>query len=408
MNILLVNHYAGSLKHGMEYRPFYLAREWVRLGHSTTIVAASVSHVRSIPPAMRGQITEEDIDGIRYVWLRTPSYEGNGVRRALNMFSFVGRLLAQRTRVVGPWHPDVVVASSTYPLDILPASVIARAHGARLVFEVHDLWPLTPIELGGMSRSHPFILLLQWAEDFAYRRADVVVSMLPKAKDYMVARGMAAHKFVHVPNGVDPETLAGENGPLPTHHREVLDELRAKGQFVVGYAGAHGLANSLGTLIGALERIQDQPVTVVLVGQGPEKERLSERARRLRPEAFRFLPPVPRSAMPSLLARMDALFIGLKRSPLFRFGISPNKLMDYMAAGKPVIQAIDAGNDIVAESKCGLSVLPEDPIALAAAIRRLMDIPQEERTAMGARGKDYVTAHHDYRKLARHFIDVVN
>ena len=117
----------------------------------------------------------------------------------------------------------------------------------------------------------PFRALLQWAEDFAYRRADVVVSMLPNAKAYMQSRGMAPHKFVHIPNGVDPETLAGAAEPLPARHREVLDGLRAQGRFVVGYAGAHGLANALGTLVAAAERLRGEPVSVVLVGQGPEK-----------------------------------------------------------------------------------------------------------------------------------------
>src|SRR5512139_64254 len=116
MNAILINHYAGSSRHGMEYRPFYLAREFGRLGHPTTVAAASVSHVRTVAPTIQGRVTEEEIEGIRYVWLRTPRYQGNGVRRALNMFSFVGRLLAHRTRVVGRCAPGVVIASSTYPM----------------------------------------------------------------------------------------------------------------------------------------------------------------------------------------------------------------------------------------------------------------------------------------------------
>jgi glycosyltransferase involved in cell wall biosynthesis len=179
-----------------------------------------------------------------------------------------------------------------------------------------------------------------------------------------------------------------------------------QGRFVVGYAGAHGLANALETLVAAAERLRSEPVSVVLVGQGPEKVSLQERASHLGPETIRFLPPVPRAAIPTLLATMDALFIGLKRSPLFRFGISPNKLMDYMAAAKPVILAIQAGNDMVGESGCGLSVPPENSEALAVAIRRLMTIPRDERLAMGARGREYVVARHDYRVLARKFLDV--
>src|SRR5690606_27750505 len=92
MKILLINHYAGSLRHGMEYRPFYLSREWVRLGHEVTIAAATNAHVRTVPPAANGDVTEEEIDGVRYLWFNTPGYQGNGVRRAINMFAFTGQL----------------------------------------------------------------------------------------------------------------------------------------------------------------------------------------------------------------------------------------------------------------------------------------------------------------------------
>src|SRR5262249_33797356 len=146
-------------------------------------------------PAMSGNPTEEVIEGVRYLWWNTPAYHGNGVGRVCNMLAFIGQLLKHSARLTGDRQWDAVIASSTYPLDILPAHRIARRCGARLVFEVHDLWPLTPIELGGMSPRHPFIMLLQWAENLAYRRADRVVSMLPNAAGYMEAHGMAAPKF---------------------------------------------------------------------------------------------------------------------------------------------------------------------------------------------------------------------
>jgi glycosyltransferase involved in cell wall biosynthesis len=104
---------------------------------------------------------------------------------------------------------------------------------------------------------------------------------------------------------------------------------------------------------------------------------------------------------------MDALYIGLQRTSLFRFGISPNKLMDYMMAAKPVIQAIDAGNDMVADSGCGISLAPEDPRALADAIAQLAGLPAAERAAMGQRGREHVRRHHDYRVLAARFLDAL-
>jgi len=405
--LLLINHYAGSRLHGMEYRPYYLAREFVRLGHHTTITAASVSHVRAVSPTMKSAVKEEEIDGIRYVWLKTLAYKGNGVRRVINMLTFVARLLIHRSQLVGAFRPDVVIASSTYPLDIVPAAVISREHGARLVFEVHDLWPLSVIEVGGLSKWHPFVILLQLAEDFAYRRADRVVSLLPGAKTYMLEHGMAAHKFEHIPNGIDVAEWETNEVCVPREHEARIEKLRREGRFCVAYVGAHGFVNALDTILNAAQLMREEGVGFVLVGQGTERDALQAKARELGLTDVWFLPSIPKASVPGLLRSMDALFIGLRRSAIFRFGISPNKLMDYMMAGKPILQAIEAGNDMVAESGCGVTIPPENPEALVEAIRSLMSMTPSEREAMGRRGREYVMAHHDYRLLARRFLDVL-
>jgi glycosyltransferase involved in cell wall biosynthesis len=407
MNIILINHYAGSPRHGMEFRPYYLASKWVKLGHSVTIVGASVSHVRTQSLVFEGAIYQEEIDGIRYLWLKTPPYYGNGIGRVINIFSFVKKLLQHQNQIIANHQTAAVIASSTYPLDILPAYCIAVRTGARLIYEVHDLWPLSLIELGHMSPWHPFIALLQWAENFAYRHADYVVSMLPKAQTHMQQHGMVASKFVHIPNGIDITEWQHNTVLLPEQHRDVLLTLKKQGFFIVGYTGAHGLANALDNLLGAAERLEGQPVSIVLVGQGPEKIQLQARVQERGLSQVIFLPSVPKAAIPELLGLMDALYIGLKNEPLFRFGISPNKLLDYMMAAKPVIQAINAGNDLVAESGCGISVPPDDADSLAEAIMRLRCMTDAERQTLGLNGRKYVLDHHDYRVLAQQFLSVM-
>ncbi|NLF71265.1 MAG: glycosyltransferase family 4 protein [Candidatus Anammoximicrobium sp.] len=407
MNILLCNHYAGSHRHGMEYRPYYLAREWVRRGHHVTIVAASRSHLRQQNPSCAERAAVEWIDGIRYVWLRTPPYAGNGIRRVANMFSFVGQLLRRGGDVVGDWRPDAVIASSTYPLDILPTHRLARRYHAKLLFEVHDLWPLTPMELGGMSRWHPFIMSLQWAEDFAYRRADRVVSLLPKADSYMRQRGMAADKFQHIPNGVDLGEWERCDQKLPESHERIIRDERQAGRFLVGYAGGHGLSNALEFLLAAAEQLRDQPVTFLLVGQGPEKPTLEQIAQVRGLTNVRFLAPLPKAAVPSFLTDMDALYLGWRRQPLYRFGISANKLFDYMMAARPVIHSIETAADPVAESGCGVCCAPEDPAAIARATRELLERHPDERQRMGRLGREYVLRHHTYATLADRFLEVL-
>jgi glycosyltransferase involved in cell wall biosynthesis len=387
----------------MEYRPFYLGREWLRLGHAVTIVAASHSHVRTQAPVFEGDLGQENVDGLTYLWLRTPAYQGNGARRAINIFAFVGQLLRYRQRILDISCPDVVIASSTYPLDNYPAHLMARRANARLVYEVHDLWPLSPIELGGMSPGHPFILVMQWAENFAYHHADRVVSMLPKAASHMQAHGMFPEKFVYIPNGICLDEWQAQT-PLPPSHKNVLQFQREKGHLLVGYTGAHGVANALESFIEAAQQCAAQPITFVLVGQGPEKSRLQEMAAARGLENVVFLPSVPKSVIPALLDSLDVLYIGLQKQSLFRFGVSPNKLMDYMMAGKPVIYAIEAGNDMVAESGCGISIPAENPLALAEAAIRLLNMSETDRSGMGNLGKQYVMQHHEYAVLAQDFL----
>lgn len=408
MRIFYINHYAGSPRHGMEYRPHYLARHWVRLGHEAVIVSASHAHVRRMPPRISGDIAEETIDGVRHIWLRTPAYEGNGVRRSLNMAGFVLALYRLRKQLLRRFRPDAVIASSTYTWDIFPARSLARACGAKLAYEVHDLWPLSPMELGGMPRWHPFILSLQWGENYACRHADTVVSMLPLAHRHLLEHGMAARKFHYIPNGIELSEWEDGNARLPHPHAELLKAWRGQGRFIVCYAGAHGLANALGHLVMAAARLMQTRLTVALIGDGPEKAQLRELAVRQGAENVFFLDPLPKEAIPEFLRCCDAAYIGLRRQPLFRFGVSPNKLMDYMAAGKPVISAIEAGNDMVAEAGCGISVRAEDPVAIAGAIIRLMALPADERMRMGRAGKEYVGRHHDYAVLARRFLDVLH
>jgi glycosyltransferase involved in cell wall biosynthesis len=408
LRLLLVNHYAGSLRHGMEFRPFYLAREWRRLGHAVLVVAASQSHLRSVAPRVQGASAREQIDGVDYLWLRTPAYRGNGAGRVFNIAVFCLRLAARARQLAREFRPDVVIASSTYPMDIWPARRIARIAGARLVHEVHDLWPLSPVELGGMSPRHPFIRVCQAAEDTACREADVVVSMLPRVHEHLRARGLDLRKLHIVPNGVLVDEWSAPAAPLDVALAAHIDAARAEGRAVVVYAGAHGIANALDSLLDAAALLRDEPFAFVLVGDGAERARLAARVDAERLANVRLFEPIAKGQIPSLLARADIAYVGLQRVPIFRFGIAPNKLMDYMMAGCAVLCAIEAGNDPVAEADCGLTVQAESASAIADGLRRLAALAPAERAAMGARGRDYVRRHHDWPVLARRFVEAVS
>lgn len=392
---------------GMEYRPYYLAKEWVDSGHNVTIVTSSFSHLRSRNPEVEKDIQEEIIDGIRYIWLKTSPYAGNGVGRIRNMLQFIWRLRWYATKQLSNEAIDAVIASSTYPLDIYTAHKIQKQHNARFIFEVHDLWPLSPMELGNIPAWHPYIMLMQKAENDAYRFCDDVVSLLPCADQHMFQHGLDVQKFNYLPNGIDISEWDDINKELPYEHMQIFDELINNKQLIIGYAGSHGISNALDVLVDTARDKANHSIAYVFIGNGPEKERLMQKAKELALYNVYFLPPVKKSMIPALLNMFDVCYIGGQRNPLYRFGVSPNKLMDYMMSAKPIIYAVEAGNDPVKEAGCGITVAPEDPEAVADAIRQLAGMSQSERENMGQRGRDYVLKNHDYRVIAQKFLEVL-
>ena len=405
MNILLINHYAGSPQMGMEFRPYYLGREWQKSGHEVTIIAASFSHVRTNQPNVPKNFFEEYIDGIRYVWIKTPAYSGNTVKRIFNMMAFIFALWRKATFISKKYKPQVVIASSTYPLDNYPAQRIAKKSGAKHIYEVHDLWPLSPMELGGYSSSHPFIYIMQKGENYAYKHADHIVSMLPKTKEHMVHHGMNKDKFNYVPNGINIEEWENKK-EIPKEHLLLLQKLKNENKEIIGYVGGHAISNALDVFIDSIKLMQNDKIAFVLVGSGVEKNRLMVKARDLGLENVHFLPPVSKNSIPQLLSYMGILYIGWNKQPLYRFGISPNKLMDYMMSGKPIIHSVDAGNDLVQESRCGLSLEPEKPEEVVNAINQILNLSEKERKEMGNKGREFVIKNHDYRFLASKMLNI--
>jgi glycosyltransferase involved in cell wall biosynthesis len=408
MNILLINHYAGSDLMGMEFRPFYLAREWVADGHSVTLLAATWSHVRGRQPAVHADLEATEEEGVRFRWLRTNQYRGNGLSRVVNMLAFVSKLQLYADRIAREEKPELVICSSTYPLDIYPGVRIARKAAARPIFEVHDLWPLSPILLGGYSPRHPFIRVLQHAEDYAYRTADIVVSILPHARDHMVERGLDPRKFVHIPNGVPiASAFTADDGELPERVEELIAQERGRGRFTIGFAGGINVSTALETLLEAARLLSADDISFLIAGDGPRAGFMRERVAHFGLDNFHMFGHLPKSAIQRFLSRADALALPYYRSPLWRFGISPNKLFDYMLAGRPILQASDAGNDLVAEAECGLTVEPENPAAFAGAVLRLRALSQDKRRRLGENGRRFVIANHNYRVLARRFLDAL-
>jgi len=409
MNILLINHYAGSPQYGMEFRPYYLAKEWINQGHQITIIGANYSHLRNHQPVIKKDLESENIDGITYIWLKTPQYKNSGIQRILNMLTFIFKLFRYRNKIRKIAYPDVVIASSTYPLDIYPAYCISKKSKAKLIFELHDMWPLSPKLIGGYSKYHPFIWLMQRAENFACKSCHCYISLLGNAKDYLIEHGLSKEKFHHIPNGFSLDEMNFDGVPIPKEHEELLKRLKTESNLIIGYAGGHAPSNALKSFVSASIHFNPtRKVSFVLVGNGSQKKELIQIAKENNQNNVYFLPPVSKTSIPSLLSYFDLLYAGGTSNILHNYGTSYNKITDYMLAEKPIIFAVDEPNSLVEKVGCGIQTPAEDEIELVKTIQFLLEMTIEERNEMGKKGHEYALQELNYNSLAKKFIEIIN
>lgn len=407
-NLWIFNHYAVTPDLPGGTRHFDLARELAKRGWQVTIFASSFQH-QSCTEAKLSRKEKwklEQIGGVRFVWIRTFSYKQNDWRRMLNMISYMirswrlGRKLPKMATGIG--KPDAIIGSSVHLLAVAAAWKVAQHYSARYIMEVRDLWPQTLVDMGRLRERSFTIKLLRALEGFLYREGDLIITLLPRANEYIKTRGISDEKIVWIPNGVD--LLAFER-------RDRVCAVNTP--FVVMYLGAHGEANALDVLLEAARILGSQDlvdVRFVLIGNGSEKPRLVRQASALALKNVEFRDSVAKSEVPVVLQEADATVFILNELPLYRYGVSLNKMFDYLASGKPLILAGDPINDPAKEVQCGLSVPPANPQALAEAVLQLARTSSQERVGMGARGRKYVEAHHAMPmladRLARHVGDL--
>lgn len=399
MHILLIHQAFAALDEPGGTRHHELARFFADHGHRVTIITSPISYLTG--KAFKSKIpwVEKQTDGEHITILRTyayPALHRSFAHRVVNFFSFMvsSFLVGLKSKNV-----DVVWGTSPPIFQGVTAWAIARIKRVPFLFEVRDLWPAFAVAVG-VLRQPALIKASEWLERFLYRRADLVVVNSPGYIQHVVARG--ARKVELVPNGTDTTMFDLKNDGGEFRRRNGLE-----GKFIALYAGAHGLSNDLGVVIKAAQKIQSCTyIIIVLLGDGKDKPALSAQAKDAGLSNILFLPPIPKVEMPSALAAADCCIAILKPLELYKTTY-PNKVFDYMAAGKPVILAIDGViREVIDQAQAGIGVPPGDPDALADAILCLADDPEKSRL-MGLQGREYVEQHFDRASLASKFVDLL-
>lgn len=393
MNIWIFNQYADSPDRQATAN-FDLGVQLVARGHRVTIFASGFNHYKRKEERTtrheRWQI--EHYDGVRFIWLRTYPYQGNDWRRALNMFSYAWQSILISKRMGD--CPDVVIGSCPQTLGALAAYWVARRHRADFFFEVRDLWPQTLVDSGGLSPRSPVFWLLSAAERLLYRKSRMILSVMPNIDAYTKRLGIAKERLVWIPNGTDLSRF---------ENMKPLNRLPSN-IFTVMYLGGLARYNGVGVILDAAKRLQRlgrHDIRLVIAGDGPEKEGLMEQSRASSLEHVEFRSPVPKQDLWKVMEEADAFIYHVRDLPVLKYGISSNKLCDYLVSGRPIIFAANSSNNPIAEAGAGLSIPPENPQAIAEAIIKLSSLPLDARALMGENGVEYARRNLDVRILAQ-------
>ncbi|MCF6212460.1 MAG: glycosyltransferase family 4 protein [Flavobacteriaceae bacterium] len=400
--IWVINQTAGTLDSGWGERHLMLSRYWVKKGYDVKIISGSYNHLFINQPNVKNKTYafEEVEVGITFCWVKTPKYYDGGYRKFWSNLIFMLRLFFIPTKKLR--KPDYIIVSSMPIFPIINGYLFKkRFNSKKLIIEIRDLWPLTPIYLKGYSNNHPLVKIIGLFEMFAYKKSDYIVSLLPNAASYINNISKKPDKFKWIPNGIDKKYLKA--APLDDG---VVTQL-PKDKFIVGYTGTMGMANALEYFIEASTILQDKTkIHFVLVGNGYLKNTLQKQTKEQK--NITFIPKINKEKVQSMLDYFDLCFIGRNDTPLFNYGVSSNKYFDYMLSKTPVLVSSNLIKDPVELSGCGITVKPENAQAVADGILTFFEMDESERNIMGIKGYDYVKKYHNFTVLSQSYLSLFN
>lgn len=398
MRIALLYHYFHPEIGAPSARLHSLARNFRSLGHEVVVVTGFPNHPTGvIPPVYRGRLTaKEDIDGVVVLrnWIFATPNEGV-VKKTLGHLSFMLTSVCLGGPRMG--SVDVIVVSSPTFFSVISAWALSKLKGVPFVFEVRDLWPAVFVDLG-IIKNRLVIRMLEALEMFLYRRSAAVVTVTESFRKDILSRGIPSSKVVTITNGVD---LKDFSPGRPDHALETL--LGVGGRFVILYLGAHGISHALEAILRSAQALQEQrDLLFVFVGEGAEKRKLVDCAKKWGLENVRFLDGQPRDRALDFYRLADIALVPLRDVPLFD-GFIPSKMFEIMACAKPIVASLRGeAADILTSSKAAVVVSPEDSRAIAGAILELKnDRPRMEK--MGEAGRSFVKKHYQRRMLAERY-----
>ncbi|MCX7922469.1 MAG: glycosyltransferase family 4 protein [Clostridia bacterium] len=405
--IWILNHYAIPPGEPGGTRHYDISKELVERGNDVSVFASSLRYqTKKEVLGKKEKYRLDIINGVKFVWIKTFRYSGNDWRRVINMLSFAFNLFFISFKFK---KPDIIIGSSVHLFTCLSGYIISFIRRVPFILEIRDLWPQTLIDMGALKEKSITARVFRAIEYFLYKKALKIIVLLPNAGEYITKLGISSDKIVYIPNGVDIDRFDKVIRSGEVSRPNNIFEKHSK-NFNVTYLGVHGEANGLDTLVDAakvLEKMGYGEINIILIGDGPNKEKLIASAKEKGVSNIFFYNPVPKEQVPLILSWTHLNVFILKKLDTFKYGISANKLFDYLCSAKPMIFSCSSENDICKQANCGITVEPENPQELAKAIIEFYKMAECEREALGLNGRRYVENNHNIKSLANKLIQLV-
>lgn len=399
MNLWLISKYASIPKFGTGARLFYLANEFNKLGHPSTLITSDSNHLAKFPDT-KDVYNKESVDVTPVVWIKTKKYQKTAsIGRILSWLDFEWKLFAMPLKSLQ--KPDAVIISSLSIFTIVYGFYLKKKYGAILVFEIRDIWPLTMTEEGGFGRYHPLVLFIGLIEKFGYKNSDLVVGTMPRL-DLHVKKVLGYDRpFFCSPLGFHSENYLEEKNPENPFEKEF-----PKNKTIIGYAGSMGITNALEAFVECIRRLDHRTdIHFMLLGSGDLKTQMEADLKDC--SNVSFLSRVSQDKVKLFLTHCDILYLSTQDSEVWEYGQSMNKVVEYMLAGKPIIARYSGYPSMIDEANCGLFVKSNDAKDIQNSIEKLTNLSIEERTKLGLNGKKWVLENRPYSKLAANYINKI-
>lgn len=376
--VWIFNHYAHGTYFNKGGRHYWFAKNLLKKGYEPTIFCASTRHNSDMSVDIPGGTYRlKSVEKIPYVFVKTTKYK-NGIERIKNMWNFYKNLYPSSAEYGKEYgKPDVILASSVHPLTLLAGIKIAKKYNVPCICEIRDLWPETIVQYGTLKKNSLVAKLLYKGEKWLYNKADKLIFTIPGGKDYVEEIGLSSSKVRYINNGVDLEEY-NKNKEEFIYSDEHLDN---PSTFKILYTGSMGVANELTYLVQAADKVQEKGIDniqFILFGHGSQREKLKEYVQNKGLTNIVFKEKVEKKFIPNILSRSDLNVFTGKHIPLYKYGLSLNKLFDYIASGKPTLSNIESGYDILVKHDCGKSVKGGSVEALVDGILEFYNMDQKE------------------------------